>query len=61
MAELETEVTLDVPTAHADFLTKQDGDKLVLSRLNLTAEQAASIAWLVNSKDVLTVEIKRKN
>lgn len=60
MAELETEVALDVPSAHLDFLTKQDGDKLIMSRLHLTAEQAATIAWLTNCEAVLSLQIKLK-
>jgi hypothetical protein len=60
MPELETEVTLDVPSAHMDFLTKQNGDRMIFSRLHLTAEQAATIAWLTNSKQVLSVQIKLK-
>lgn len=60
MAGLEEEVVLDVPSAHLDFLTKQNGDKLTISRLHLTAEEAASIAWLTNSKAVLSLQIKLK-
>lgn len=60
MAELEEEVTLGIPTAHVQFLTKQNGDKLILSRLHFTPEQAATIAWLVNAQGSLSVQIKQK-
>jgi hypothetical protein len=60
MAELEEEVTLDVPTAHVDFLTRTNGDKSIFSRLHVTAEQAATIAWLINTNEALTLELKHK-
>ena len=49
MAELEEEVVFETQTDQVEFKTKTNGDSLHVIGLHLTAEQAASLAWLVNA------------
>jgi hypothetical protein len=60
MAELEEEVTLDIAPKFSRFRTEQNGDEIIISHLDLTAEQAASVAWLVNRDEVLEMQLKVK-
>lgn len=58
--EVENEIVLEIKASSFYFATQCDGDKLVLSNLEMTQTQAASLSWLVNSPPdtVLEVQIK---
>ena len=61
MAEISEEVTFEIPVLNLYFATQVNGDKLVLSDIELTREQASSLAWLVNTKPETTkVEMQIK-
>ena len=63
MPEIENEVTFTIPVLNCYFATQVNGDKLVISGIELTREQAATLAWLINTKPETTeleVEIKVK-
>ena len=40
------------------FKTQVDGDRLTISHIEFTAEQAAAMAYLINQPAALKVEIK---
>jgi len=40
------------------FKTQVDGDRITISHIELTADQAAAMAYLINSPEALKVEIK---
>ena len=42
------------------FNTQVNGDKIVLVNLNLSADNAAAIAYLINQPDNLEVEIAKE-
>ncbi len=58
MPEIEDEVMFILGADQLKFTTATNGDTLVVSGINLTREQAASVAYLVNSQQELQVEIK---
>ena len=63
MPEIENEVTFTIPVLNLYFATQVNGDKLVISSIELSREQASSLAWLVNTKPETTeleVNIKVK-
>lgn len=43
-----------------DFTTRTNGDKILIKNVHLGAEAAKNLADLINSVDVLKVEIKAK-
>jgi len=45
----------------AKFSTQTNGDVLLIRRINLNADQAASLAWLINQIGQLKVEIKKES
>lgn len=50
----------DVETDQIELKTATNGDFIEIRKINLNQEQAASLAWLVNHPNHLTVEIKIK-
>ncbi len=58
MPEFEPEAVFDIPVDGAKFTTTTNGDILILTNFHLSAKQAASVAWLVNSGKPLHIEIK---
>jgi hypothetical protein len=61
MPEIEDECIFEVSVVNALFVTQCNGDKLILSGLELTRQQAATLTWLINTKPETTkVEIKIK-
>ena len=58
MPEIEDEITFDVEIDGAGFTTKTNGDILIINKLNLSREQAASLAWLVNSSQKIQFTVK---
>ncbi len=57
MSDLEL-VEFVVEPKHLTFKTQVNGDSLVMSGLVLSADQAASLAYMINNKRDLKVEIK---
>lgn len=59
MPEIESEVTFTIPSSYAAFYLSPDGKTLVLSKLQLTQTQIASLSWLVSSNtENMQVQIK---
>lgn len=58
MPEIEDEVTFDVEEDGAELKTKTNGDILIINKFNLSREQAASLAWLVNSNQKIQFQVK---
>jgi len=63
MPEIEGEIIANAKAANLYFSTQQNGDKLVITGLKLSQEQASSLTWLVNSfpDTELEIHIKEKN
>lgn len=62
MPDINEEVVFEVGANGIEFHTKTDGDLILIRGLSLTAEQAASLTWLVNQGEdvVLEFEVKAK-
>jgi len=62
MAEINEKFKAQIPTSSFYFATQVNGDKIVISGLALTQEQAVSLAWLVNlsPETLLEVEIAQE-
>ncbi len=58
MPEIEAEVTFHVETDGAKLTTQTNGDILIINNFHLTREQAATLAWLVNSNQKISVQMK---
>ncbi len=58
MPEIEDEVTFDVEVDGAKLTTQTNGDILILNNFHLSREQAASLAWLVNSNQKIQFTVK---
>ena len=50
----------DVPPDGFVFTTKANGDQIRITNIDLSQQDAASLAGLIGSKVVLTVQIKEK-
>jgi len=63
MPEVENEIIFEISASSLFFATQQNGDKLVITEMSLSQDQATSLCWLVNShKDlILEVQIKVKD
>ncbi|HUW45761.1 MAG TPA: hypothetical protein VMW50_08195 [Dehalococcoidia bacterium] len=61
MPEIEEECTFEVSTKNCSFETQMNGtDRLILSKMDLSPETAASLAWLVNQPGTtLRFEVKQ--
>ena len=57
MSDLET-VEFVVSPNSLTFKTQVNGDTLTITGIALTAEQAASIAYMINNQSELKVEMK---
>ena len=60
MPEVEDECKFDVLANQMQFITAKGGDKIMMKTLSFTAEQAASLAYLINADVTLAVEVKVK-
>lgn len=61
MPEIEDEVTFIVKPDAVKFTTLTNaGDVIIISRLNLSQGQAASLSWLVNHNGNLEFNVKVK-
>ena len=58
MPEIENELILVVPIDKTKFDTRTNGDKISIWGLHLTAGQAGTLAYLINSSCELRIEIK---
>jgi len=58
MPEIEGEVRFEIGADQAKFTTQTNGDMLIISGLSLTQKQAATLAYLVNSKKNLSFEVR---
>lgn len=60
MPQIPDTCEFDVVADQIELKTCTNGDFIEMRRLNLNQEQAASLAWLVNHPNHLTVEVKIK-
>ncbi len=58
MPEIEDEVTFDVKVDGVELKTKTNGDILIINNFHLSREQAATLAWLVNSNQKIQFQVK---
>lgn len=58
MPEIEEEVTFHIEIDGAKLTTKTNGDILMFNDFHLLREQAATIAWLVNSNQKIEIQMK---
>jgi len=58
MAELEEECIFNADCDKIKLTTQTNGDIILISGLNLTREQAASLAWLINHEGGIIFEAK---
>jgi len=57
-----TKAEFDVPKDCMVFITRTNGDQIVIKRVHLGPENAANLANLINTPDgVLRVTVKRKD
>lgn len=61
MAEIPENCEFTVSTAGVTLNTAVNGDEIVMRCGCLDADAATSLAWLLNTKTVLKVEIKDAN
>ena len=58
--EIENEAKFDVSEDALEFSTKSNGDSIRMHGLHMTAETAGALAYMVNSGQILEVQIKVK-
>lgn len=58
MPEIDSEVIFEVGEDGVKFTTQTNGDIIVITGIHLTKNQAASLAYLVNSRKKLSFEVK---
>ncbi len=58
MPEIEEEVTFHIEVDGAKLTTQTNGDILILNKFSLSREQAATLAWLVNSNQKIQFQVK---
>ena len=57
MATIPDTVTIDITADKLKLTTQTNGDVIILTGLNLTYDQAATLAWLIN-QPIETLEVK---
>lgn len=60
MAEIDEECVFHTTADQVELRTKTNGDKLTITKLQLTQEQATSLAWLVNADDSAELQFQVK-
>ena len=60
MAEIDEEVVFHTKTDQVKFHTQTNGDDIHIKNLNLTQDQATSLAWLVNADGAVELEFQVK-
>jgi hypothetical protein len=60
MAEVDEELTFYTRADQVKYITQTNGDSIHIKRLDMTQEQAASMAWLVNADDTAELEFQVK-
>ncbi len=58
MAEVTEKFKAKIPASNFYFSTQCNGDKLVLSGLELSQEQAVNLTWLINLLPETLLEIE---
>ena len=58
MPEIEDEAIFHIEIDGAKLTTKTNGDILMFNDFHLSREQAATIAWLVNSNQKIEIQMK---
>ncbi len=58
MSEIEEEVRFDINSGCFKFTTNGKEEIIIMNGFSLCREDAAALAWLVNSDKMLSVEIK---
>lgn len=59
MAEISDTCEFIIKADHVKFTTQTNGDVVLITGVNLNAEQAASMAYLINQPGNLKIEIKK--
>ncbi len=58
MPEIKDEAMFYIEIDGAKLTTKTNGDILIFNDFHLSREQAATVAWLVNSNRMIEVQMK---
>ncbi|HUX35484.1 MAG TPA: hypothetical protein VMV71_00445 [Candidatus Paceibacterota bacterium] len=58
MPEIEDELKFSVGADKVRFVTRTNGDELLIRGIDLTQEQAATLAYLVNSEKDIEFEVR---
>jgi hypothetical protein len=60
MAEVDEELTFYTRADQVKYITLTNGDSIHIKNLDMTQDQAASMAWLVNADDTAELEFQVK-
>lgn len=60
MPEIPDECVFDVEHDQIELRTATNGDIIKVKKINLNREQAASLAYLINNDNHLTIEVRIK-
>jgi len=58
--EIEEEVIFDVKADQIEFTTQANGDRIRMKGMQIPPDYAAALAYMINGKKVLEVQIKVK-
>ncbi len=58
--EIENEAKFDISEDNLEFSTLSNGDRIRMHNINMSAECAGALAYMINSGQILEVEIKIK-
>lgn len=60
MAEMPEELTIDLSPSSMRFITSFGSDKILINGISLGAVQAATLSWLVNQAEEVTLQMELK-
>jgi len=60
MAQIPEVVIIDIIADQLSFTTRTNGDIIKINGLNLTQNQAATLAWLLNQDATLEIRVRIK-
>ena len=58
--ELENEAKFDVGVDQIEFTTQANGDHIRIKGVQVPKESAAALAYMINGKKILEIQIKEK-
>lgn len=58
--EIENEAKFDISEDGLEFSTQSNGDRIRIRSVNMSAECAGALAYMVNGGEILEIQIKVK-